>query len=76
MTGCEVLFFSGNGSFDHEADTKQAALVLVLPRSEEDIACSIFREGALFSKRTSLRAGKRCPLTAASQSGEGERRFV
>ena len=46
MTNWQVLQFSGDGSFDHEADTREAALVLVLPRPEEGIACSIFPEGA------------------------------
>ena len=50
MTDWQVLQFPGNGSFDHEADTREAALVLVLPRPEEGIACSIFPEGALFRK--------------------------
>ena len=50
MTYWQALQFSGNGSFEHEADTKEAALVLVLPRSEGGIAYSILREGALFSK--------------------------
>ena len=31
----QVLQFSGNGRFDHEADTREAALVLVLSRPEE-----------------------------------------
>ena len=46
----KFLQFSGDRSFDHEADTREAALVLVLPRPEEGIACSIFCEGALFRK--------------------------
>ena len=46
----KFLQFSGNGSFDHEADTREAALVLVLPRPEEGIACSVFPEEALFRK--------------------------
>ena len=50
MTNWQVLQFSGDGSFDHEADTKEAVLVLVLPRPEEDIAYSIFLEGILFRK--------------------------
>ena len=50
MTNWQVLQFSGNGSFDHEADTREAALVLVLPRPDEGIACSIVQEGALFRK--------------------------
>ena len=49
MTNWQVLLFSGNASFDHEADTREAALVLVL-RPEEGKSCSIFREGALFGK--------------------------
>ena len=48
MTNWQVLQFSGNGSFDHEGDTREAALVLVLPKPEKGIACSMFREGALF----------------------------
>ena len=50
MTNWQVLQFSGNESFDYEADTREAALVLVLPRPEEGIARSIFPEGALFRK--------------------------
>ncbi|WP_294117970.1 hypothetical protein [Thiolapillus sp.] len=50
MTNWQVLQFSGDGSFDHEADTREAALVFVLPRPEEGIARSIFPEGALFRK--------------------------
>ena len=50
MTNLQVLQFSGNGSFDHEADTREVALVLVLPRLEEGIACSILCDGALFRK--------------------------
>ena len=50
MTSWQVLQFSGDGSFDHEAEIREAALVLVLPRSEEGIARSIFPEGALFFK--------------------------
>ena len=50
MTNWQVLQFSGDGSFDHEADTREAALVLVLPRLEEGTVCSIFTEGALFRK--------------------------
>ncbi len=50
MTNWQVLQFSGDGSFDHEADTREAALVLVLPRPEEGTAHSIFPEGALFRK--------------------------
>ena len=56
MTNWQVLRFSGKGSFDHEADTRETALVLVLPRQEESIACSILRDAALFCKRTSLKA--------------------
>ena len=48
MTNWQVLRSSGNGSFDHEVDTRETALVLVLPRSEESIACSILRDAALF----------------------------
>ena len=50
MTNWQVLQFSGDGSFDHEADTREVALILVLPRPEEGIACCIFPEGALFHK--------------------------
>ena len=50
MTSWQVLLFSGYGSFDHETDTTEAALVLFLPRPEEGIASSILREGDLFSK--------------------------
>ena len=52
MTNWQVLQFSGDGSFDLEADTREAALVLVLPRPEEGpcIACSILRKGALLGK--------------------------
>ena len=50
MTNWQVLQFSGDGSFDHEADTREAALVLVLLRAEKGIACSIFPEEALFRK--------------------------
>ena len=50
MTNWQVLQFSGYGRFDHEADTREAALVFVLPRPEEGIARSIFPEGALFRK--------------------------
>ena len=41
-----VLQFFGNGSFDHETDTREAALILVFPRTEEGIACSILHEEA------------------------------
>lgn len=50
MTDLQVLQLSVNGSFDHEADTIEAALILVLLRPEEGIACSILCEGALFGK--------------------------
>ena len=50
MTNWQALQFSGDGSFDHEADTREAALVLVLPGPEEGIVCSIVCEGALFLK--------------------------
>ena len=50
MTNWQVLQFSGDGSFDHKADTREVALVLVLPRPEESISRSIFPEGALFRK--------------------------
>ena len=50
MTNWQVLQFSGNGSFDHKTDTREAALVLVLPRQEEDIASRVLRGGALFRK--------------------------
>ena len=50
MTIWQVLQFSGNGSFDYEADNKDVALVLVPPRPEEGLACSIFPEEALFCK--------------------------
>ena len=50
MTKWQVLLFSADGSFDHEADTRAEALVFVLPRPEEGIACSIFPEAALFRK--------------------------
>ena len=62
MTNWQVLQFSGYGRFDHEADTREAALVLVLPRPEEGIARSIFPEGALFRKSV-FRRGQRyqCP---------------
>ena len=36
--------------FIKKADTREAALVLVLPRSEEGTACSILPEGALVRK--------------------------
>ena len=45
MTNWHVLQFSGNGSFDHEADAGEAVLILVLPRPEKGKACSIFPEG-------------------------------
>ena len=50
MTNWQVLLFSGDGSFDREADTREAALVLVLPGPEEGLARFIFPEGALFLK--------------------------
>ena len=53
MTNWQILQFSGDGSSDHEADTEEAALVLVLSRREEDIACYIIPEGALFRLATS-----------------------
>ena len=46
----QLLQFSGNGRFNHETDTREALLILVLPRPEEGRACSIFHEGALFGK--------------------------
>ena len=48
MTNWQVLKFSVDESFDHEADTVEAARVL--PRPEEGIACSILCDGALFRK--------------------------
>ena len=54
MTNWQVLQFSDNGSFGHDEDTREAALVLVLPRPEEGTACSIFPEGALFHMETDL----------------------
>ena len=50
MTNWQVLQFSGDGSFGHEADTREEALVLVPSRPEEGIACSIFPEEASFRK--------------------------
>ena len=50
MTNQKVLQFSGNESVDHEADRREAVLILGLPRPEEGIARSIFPEGALFRK--------------------------
>ena len=50
-TNWQVLQFFGSGNFDHEADTRETALVLVLPRPEEGIAHSIFPEGALFHNK-------------------------
>ena len=50
MTNWQVLQFSGNGSFDQGADTSEVALILVHLRPAEGIACSVFREGALFRK--------------------------
>ena len=48
MINWQVLQFSGTGSFDHEADTREAALVFVPSKSEEGVVGSILREGALF----------------------------
>ena len=48
MINWQVLQCSGTGSFDHEADTREAALVFVPPRSEEGVVGYILREGALF----------------------------
>ena len=42
-----VLQISGSGSFGHETNTRKAAHILVLPRPEEGIACSILHEGGL-----------------------------
>ena len=39
-----------NGRFYDEADTREVALVLVIPRPKEGIARSIVPEGALFRK--------------------------
>ena len=39
-----------NGRFYDEADTREVALVLVIPRPKEGIACPIFYETALFGK--------------------------
>ena len=50
MANWQVLQFSDDRSLDHDADTREATLVLVLPRPEEGIALSIFPEGALFRK--------------------------
>ena len=41
MTNWQVLQFSGNGSFDHEAVTRELVLIIALPRLEEGLACSI-----------------------------------
>ena len=37
MTKWPVLLFSGDGSFDHEADIREATLILTLPRPEEGL---------------------------------------
>ena len=50
MTKWKVLQLPSNGSFDHEADTREAALVLVLSRLEEATACAILLEEAMFGK--------------------------
>ena len=50
MTNWQIVQFSGNGSSDPETDTREAALVLVLPRPEQRIACSVRRVGVLFGK--------------------------
>ena len=50
MANWQVLQFTDYGSFDYDADTREAALVLFLPRPEEGIACSTFPDGALFRK--------------------------
>ena len=42
MTNWQVLKFSGDGGFDHEADTREAALVLVLPRPDPEFAVFYF----------------------------------
>ena len=50
MANWQVLQLSRNENFYHEADTREAALVLFLSRPEEGIACSIFPKEALFRK--------------------------
>ena len=50
MTKWKVLQLPSNGSFDHEADTRESALVLVLSKAEEGTDCSIPCEGALLGK--------------------------
>ena len=46
MTSSRVVQFSGNGSFDHEADTREEVLVLVLPRPEEGMGCLVTQSAA------------------------------
>ena len=50
MTSWQVLQFSGSGSFDYGANTREAVLIFILSRSEEGIASFTFQEGNLFSK--------------------------
>ena len=49
-TNWQVLQFSGNGSFDHECNKREVALVLVFPRPEEGLTCYVLLEGALSGK--------------------------
>ena len=74
MTDLQILPFSVNGSFDHEADSIEVALVLVLPRPEEGIACSILCEGALFFAETLLRAAVSMFSRTSSLATIAERR--
>ena len=57
MTNWQVFPFSGDGGFDNEADTREAALVLVLSRPEAGTARCILREGASFGKAYFVESG-------------------
>ena len=71
MTYWQVLQVSGNGSFDHETDTRKWALVLVLPRPEADP--SAVREPCP-AEPTSLREAISLSSRASSLARSAERR--
>ena len=74
MTSWQVLQFSGSGSFDYGANTREAVLIFILSRSEEGIACSILCEGALFFAETLLRAAVSMFSRTSSLATIAERR--
>ena len=56
MTNWKLPQFSGNGSFDHDTNNREAALVLVLPRPEEGKPAPSSVRQLCSAKGASLRA--------------------